>query len=196
MEKSMKIIFQAVVFFIVISTISGIFYPLVITALGQLLWHHKSNGSLIKEGNMVIGSELIAQKFSNEKYFFPRFSASDFNALPGSASNLGPTSARHSLLIQERRKSQSKFYHVPEKNIPSDLLTTSASGLDPHISIQSAKLQLERVAENRALSEQEKNKVADLIKKLSQGFWIKNDRTKIVNVLLLNLSVDKCCRHD
>jgi K+-transporting ATPase ATPase C chain len=192
----MKSIYQPVILLVMMTIVLGILYPLCITAFGQLLWHNKSNGSLIKEGNMIIGSELIAQKFTTPKYFWARPSASTWATIPSTASNLGPTSADLALSIKERRALLANIHGMPTKNIPMDLVTTSASGLDPHISVEAAYMQLNRIVMARGLNENAKKKVLDLIEKHAGGAIFASAGKKNVNVVLLNVDLDRCCRHD
>ena len=110
--------------------ITGLVYPLAVTAVVQLAFPKQSNGSLITHNNRVIGSELIAQPFKNPKYFWPRPSASNYNAVPSGASNLGPT--------------HPKFPKNPSQ-------TSSASGLDPHITLKMAREQIPRIAKARKI---------------------------------------------
>ena len=117
--------------------LTGIIYPLLITLIAQGLFAGKASGSLITQNDKVIGSALIGQKFTSSKYFWPRPSAVDYNPLPSSGSNLGPTSADLKAKVQSQR--DSLMAANPGKDqIPSDLLFASASGLDPDISPEAA----------------------------------------------------------
>jgi len=89
----MKIVIQALKLFLLLTAITGIIYPLVITALGQIAFPNKANGSLVRKDGRIVGSSLLAQKFASEKYFWPRPSAVDYNPLPSSGSNQGMISA-------------------------------------------------------------------------------------------------------
>lgn|SRR3989338_8366861 len=121
---------QPIVFFVVMTLITGLVYPLAVTAIVQLAFPKQSNGSLITHDGQIIGSELIAQPFKNPKYFWPRPSASHYEAVPSAASNLGPS---HPLF-------------------PKNLIqTTSASGLDPHITLEMAEKQIPRIAKARKI---------------------------------------------
>lgn len=159
----------------------GLIYPSLVTLIGQLGFPRLANGSLIEKDGKLVGSDLIAQKFESEKYFWPRPSAVDFNPLPSGGSNLGPTSASLKDAVESRRlKLGSKA--------PLDLLFTSASGLDPHISPEAAFYQIPRVAKARGVSESElKGQVIRLLERRQFGF-LGEDR---VNVLKLNLALDK-----
>ena len=185
---------QAFALLLTTTIIAGVLYPAVITGIGQLLLADQSNGSLIKSGDAIIGSKLISQQFNGHHYFWPRPSASNFNAVPSGATNLGPTSATLEKTIASRRSSLASVHGMPEQNIPVDLLTASASGLDPHISLASAHMQIMRIANARGLDENGQAKIKKAIDdQLEQPqFGILGEAR--VNVLLLNLAIDKCCQ--
>jgi K+-transporting ATPase ATPase C chain len=168
----------------------GVAYPLAITGICQIAFPHRANGSLIRAGDRVIGSELIGQNFIRREYFHPRPSAAGtdgYDATLSGGSNYGPTNQK---LIDRVKASMEAFrkenpdYDGP---IPADLLTTSASGLDPHISPDSALAQAVRVARARNVSlDQVKRLIADFTEGPDLGF-IGEPR---VNVLKLNLALD------
>ncbi len=187
----MKSILQSSLMLLILTLISGVIYPLVITGIGQLFWPDLCNGSLIKRDQVVIGSELIAQRFIRPEYFWPRPSASDYNAVPSSASNLGPTSETLAKLIKTRRENLLKAFG--DKDLPMDLLTASGSGLDPHISLAAALIQVKRIVTARKLGENGLALINDVIDKqheYRQFGILGEDR---VNVLSLNLALDRCC---
>lgn len=127
--------------------------------------------------NKVIGSKLLAQNFKQERYFWPRPSAVDFDPIkPAGGSNLGPTSQQLKKQVEERIK---KYPSLP----PADLVYASGSGLDPHISLEAAYFQIERVAKSRQISE---SYLKNVINSLAEGFGKKH-----VNVLLLNIALDQ-----
>lgn len=187
----MKILYQAFMMLVITTVISGVFYPSIITGIGQLAWRDKSNGSLIKKGDEIIGSELIAQPFLKPEYFWPRPSASNFNAVPSGASNLGPTSAVLAQQIADRRRDLAKANNIKESEIPMDLLTASASGLDPHISLEAAKVQVNRIAEARGFHEEGKVKIEKLLDENIENRQLGILGQKRLNVLVLNLALDK-----
>lgn len=190
----MKFIYQAFMLFALMSLIAGVFYPALVTTIGQLIFRDKSMGSLIVLNGEVIGSKLIAQSFKKSQYFWPRPSASNFNALPSFASNRGPTSKILAEQIHKRRRDLSSAHGMMAGNIPADLLTTSASGLDPHISLESARMQVKRIAKARGLDEKQKAEVEKLIDDHLdyRQFGILGENR--INVLSLNIFLDQCCK--
>jgi K+-transporting ATPase ATPase C chain len=178
--------------FAVFTLLLGLIYPLLITAIAQLTFPAKANGSLIVQENKVVGSELIAQKFDSEKYFSSRPSATDYNPMPSGGSNLGPISTKLKQQVIDRKKQFVEFNKLSEsEKVPSEMLLASASGLDPHISPKAALLQVDRIAKARQFNESQKQQLVQLVKNLSEGpqFFILGENR--VNVLLLNLELDK-----
>lgn len=178
--------------FVVFTVLLGIFYPLFITAVAQLAFPEKANGSLIIQDKKVIGSQLIGQKFDSAAYFSSRPSATDYSALPSGASNLGPSSSKLKQEVAERKaRWQELNPQVATKEIPSEMLFASASGLDPDISPASAFLQVDRIVKARQFDESRKQQLIAIIEKLSEGpqFFILGESR--VNVLMLNLELDK-----
>jgi K+-transporting ATPase ATPase C chain len=176
--------FKILLFF---SLLTGVIYPLVITGMAQLFFSYEANGSLIKVEDKIIGSELIAQKYTQDIYFWPRPSSSDYVAMPSGATNLSPSSSALAEKVNELRKLHTQS---PEEFVPSDLISYSASGLDPHLSPQSIFYQVKRVARARNLSPDkllELDKIINsLIEKRSLGFL----GAKRINVLKLNMAID------
>jgi len=166
-------------------------YPVVITAIGQLLFPHQANGSLIvgKDGT-VYGSELIGQAFSDDQYFNSRPSAAGtgYDATSSGGTNLGPTSQklRDSVkaAVDAYRKQNGLAADAP---VPADAVTSSASGLDPDISVKNALLQIPRVAKARKLSVDD---VTALVNKYTKGRDLGFLGEPRVNVLELNLALD------
>ena len=177
----MKTIIQSLRIYLLLTLLTGILYPLAITGLAQLLFPKQANGSRVLEEGRLVGSELLAQKFTTPKYFWPRPSAGDFATVPSAASNKGPTAADLRKVIAERR---ARF----GADAPVDLLTASGSGLDPHISPEAAQAQLPRVAAARHLSAQRLSRLIDRMIEPSQFGVLGQPR---VNVLLLNRALDR-----
>ena len=186
----------AFVILIIFTALLGIIYPLFVCGVGHLFFPREANGSLLyhKDGE-IIGSELIAQNFTQSKYFHPRPSnAGDngFDAANSSASNLGPTSQKLMTALKERAEAYRKENSLSSSTIiPADSVMGSGSGLDPHISVANAMIQAKRVALARNLPESE---VKNLIDEYTEGpdFGIFGESR--VNVLMINLALDKIKR--
>ncbi len=178
--------------FAVLTLLCGIVYPLFITGIAQLVFPAKANGSLIVQGNKVIGSELIGQKFDSIIYFSSRPSAIDYNPMPSGGSNFGPTSSKLKQLISDRKAQWVKSNPTsdPEK-IPAEMLLASASGLDPHISPKAALLQVDRIAKARNFSEERKQQLIKVITDQTESPQFSFLGETRINVLTLNLALDK-----
>jgi K+-transporting ATPase ATPase C chain len=171
--------------------VTGIIYPLVITAIGQIFLSFAADGSLIVDKGKVKGSELIGQSFSDPKYFWGRPSATSpfpYNPEASSGSNYGQLNPDYLKGIKERVESLKAANPDSSAPIPIDLVTASGSGLDPHISISAAEYQIPRIAKARGLQESAVRKiVGEKIEKPTFGFM----GEPRVNVLLLNLALDQ-----
>ena len=169
--------------FLVLTLITGIVYPLIVTAFAQL-FPNKAAGSVIEVNGKAVGSELIGQPFSEPKYFWSRPSATSpqpYNGASSSGSNLGPTNKALRDAVAERLK------QFDQKPVPVDLVTASASGLDPHISPEAARFQVSRVAKARGLTEAA---VSQLVSLHTEGRTFGVLGEPRVNVLKLNLALD------
>ena len=169
----------------------GVAYPLVMTAISQVLFPHKSNGSLIVRDNKVIGSELIGQAFTRAEYLQPRPSSageSGYDATASNGSNYGPTNQK---LVDRVKASIEKFRKEnPEYSgpLPADLVTSSASGLDPHVSPDSAQAQAARIAKARGAPVDEIRRLIEQSTEQPDLGFLGEPR---VNVLKLNLELDR-----
>lgn len=167
--------------FIFMTILTGIVYPLLITAIAQFTMPTLANGSLIRHGEKIIGSALIAQNMTADRYFWPRPSAIDYDPMkPSGGSNLGPTSRKLQEIIEERKKKAGD-------HAPAEILYASGSGLDPHISLETAYFQIPRVAKARSKKEEDlKNLVDSLSDRKQFGFL----GTDYINVFILNLALE------
>jgi len=191
--KSLVISLKIFLFFTVLT---GLIYPLFVTGIAQLIFPSKANGSLVKKDNNIIGSALIGQQFNSAGYFSSRPSANSYNSLISGGSNYGMTNKKLKDVVEERRKQFISFNNLDSTTIvPSEMLFASASGLDPHISPEAALLQVDRIAKARNFSNNQKQaliqSVNELIEK-PQYFFLGEER---INVLALNLKLDKLDQH-
>jgi len=174
-----------------LTLLTGGIYPLLITGITHLFFAKQAEGSLIMQDGKLIGSSLIGQHFSDPKYFWSRPSATTpyaNNALASGGSNMGPLNPALQEAVRQRVAAlQAADPHNPQK-IPVDLVTASGSGLDPHISVAAAEYQVARVARVRGLSI---DKVRALLSANTEGRWLGFLGEPRVNVLLLNLALDK-----
>jgi potassium-transporting ATPase KdpC subunit len=188
----MKSLFRpAIVLLVLLTVITGIVYPLVVTALGQAAFAHQANGSLIEKNGKLVGSALIGQQFDAPYYFWGRLSATTpnpYNAQNSGGSNLGPTNPA---LADEVKGRISALHDADPANtapIPVDLVTSSGSGLDPEISPAAASYQAARVAKARGLT---LDQVDGLIAQNTSGRQLGLFGESRVNVLELNLALDE-----
>src|SRR5215471_447916 len=148
---------QALRTLLALTVLTGIVYPLLVTAISQLVFSRQANGSLIEKDGKVVGSRLIGQSFSDPKYFWGRPSATSpmpYNGASSTGSNLGPTNPDQLKAVKERVEALRKAHPDQAGPVPADLVTASASGLDPHVSPAAAEYQVSRVARARGLSEE------------------------------------------
>ncbi|WP_374229072.1 potassium-transporting ATPase subunit KdpC [Ktedonobacter sp. SOSP1-52] len=192
MKKQIR---PAVMLTLLLTVVTGLLYPGIVTGLAQLLFPSQANGSLHTVNGQVIGSDLIGQYWTAPKYFHGRPSATvsvtdssksePYNAQNSAASNLGPTSKTLQDAVQARVKELQK--ENPGVPVPVDLVTTSGSGLDPDISVAGALFQVPRIAKERGMSE---DQVRALVMKHVQGRFLGILGEEHVNVLELNLALD------
>jgi potassium-transporting ATPase KdpC subunit len=181
----------AIRFTLVTGVLLGLVYPLLMTGLAGALFPHKAAGSLILRNGQIIGSELIAQSFTSDRYFHPRPSAAGngYDATSSSGSNLAQSNAKLAARIQadiDKLAAQN-----PGKPVPIDLVTTSGSGLDPDITPDDADYQAPRVAKARGLTEDAvRNLIAEHTTQRQLGFLGESR----VNVLELNLALDQASK--
>jgi K+-transporting ATPase ATPase C chain len=182
----------ALKFLLVMTILTGVIYPLFMTAVAQLSFHSKANGSLIMKDGKIIGSELIGQKSDSSIYFWSRPSAIGYNPIPSGASNYGPTSDTLKKLVSARRILFAKMNSLSDPlSTPKEMAFASGSGLDPHISPEAVLMQVDRVALARHFDSSQKEKLLKKINEITEspqflclGEWR-------INVLMLNLELDK-----
>lgn len=181
----------ALKFLLLMTILTGIVYPLIMTGISQVSFPSKANGSLIVKDGKVIGSELIGQKFDTSIYFWSRPSATGYNPVPSGASNYGPTSDTLRKLVNARRELFAKVNSLADINsVPKEMVFASGSGLDPHISPESAIMQVDRIVKERHFDNMQKETLLTSIKDLSQEsqYLILGERR--INVLNLNMVLD------
>ena len=188
MFKSFK---EALLLLCVLTVITGVFYPLAVTGVSQVLFARQANGSIVTKDGQPIGSLLIAQNFTNPEYFHPRPSAAGddgYDATSSSGTNLGPTSQKLMASISDAADAFRQDNDLTEGDIiPSDAVTSSGSGLDPDISLKNAYMQINRVAAARNMPPEDvKNIVDEYADRPALGIL---GEPKI-NVLVLNLLLD------
>ena len=191
-----KYIRPAVVLTLLLTILTGLIYPGVVTVLAQLIFPYQANGSLHSVNGKVIGSDLIGQYWTSTRYFHGRPSAtvnlngtpSPYEADNSAASNLGPTSATLIKSVQQRVAELKKENpNAPPGPVPVDLVTTSGSGLDPDITVAAALYQVPRIAAERGLSQ---SVVQQLVMDHVHGRFLFIFGEPYINVLELNLALD------
>ena len=186
----MKQLKPALLSLVALTLLTGVVYPLVVTALAQLLFPAQANGSLLIRGDTIVGSALIGQPFDDPKYFWSRPSATGpmaYNGAASSGSNLGPLNDDLTAAVKGRVEALRAADPGNVQPIPVDLVTTSGSGLDPHISPAAARYQAARVARVRGISEAT---VLALVAEHTRGRQLGIFGEPTVAVLPLNLALD------
>src|SRR6478672_6172086 len=176
---------------VVLTVVTGLLYPFLVTGLAQVMFPGRANGSLIQANGHTIGSELIGQNFAKPEYFHGRPSAAGdkgYDGLSSSASNLGPTSQK----LVDRVKGDAEKFRAENPTfkgeIPADTVTASGSGLDPHVSPETAAAQVDRVAQARNVTPEH---VRQLLANYTEGRQFGIFGEPRVNVLKLNLALDR-----
>lgn len=157
MRSFLRQLIPALTALIVLTVLTGVLYPLAVTAVAQVVFHDKANGSIIMVNGTPVGSKLIGQQFTDVRYFHPRPSAAGggYDGSSSSGSNFGPTNPDFLEIVAQRVADYRIEYGLTDDQlVPVDAVTASASGLDPHISIANARFQAPRVAAARGLSVQ------------------------------------------
>ena len=185
----------AIMSMVVLTLLTGVIYPAVVTGISAVLFRRQAEGSLIMRGDSALGSSLIGQAFSDPKYFWSRPSATGpvpYNGAASSGSNLGPTNPAQLDAVKGRVEALKAADPGNTAPIPVDLVTASGSGLDPDISPAAAEYQVARVARVRGLPE---DQVREQVRRFTQGrpFGILGEPR--VNVLPLNLALDSRSTH-
>jgi K+-transporting ATPase ATPase C chain len=172
-----------------LSLVTGVLYPLAVTAVAQIAFPHRANGSLVERG-----SELVGQSFDDPGYFWSRPSATSpaYDAGSSGGSNLGPSNPALLLAVRARIAALRAWNPSDLRPVPVDLVTASASGLDPHVSPEAAFYQVPRVARARKIPEE---RLAELVREHVEGRQLGILGEPRVNVLLLNLALDRIARH-
>jgi potassium-transporting ATPase KdpC subunit len=182
---------SAFLVFLLLTVITGLIYPFVITAVAQVFFHPQANGSIILRNDKPAGSSLIGQYFDDPNYFWGRLSATSpvaFNASASSGSNFGPLNMALRQRVEERVKLLQDADPDNKNLVPVDLVTASASGLDPHISVAAAMYQVPRVAHLRGIPQE---KVAEIVRENTQVRLLGIIGEPVVNVLQLNMALDE-----
>ncbi len=170
----------------ILSVITGLIYPLVMTGVAQIFFSDKANGSLIRLNGRIVGSELVGQSFTSDRYFWPRPSAVSYNPVPSAGTNLGPISGE----LRDSLEARASRFGASVAAVPSDLLEASGSGLDPHISPEAARYQVDKIIKMRNLDLKTKTSLFNMIDKYIEFPTLGLLGEPRVNVLKLNIALD------
>jgi K+-transporting ATPase ATPase C chain len=191
-QNVIKDLRTTIIIFVAFSALLGLAYPYAITGIAQAVFSQQANGSMVTVDGQEVGSSLVGQNFTGAAYFHPRPSAAGadgYDSSASSGSNLGPSSQvladRVDQGVADVRSAEGL---ADDAKVPVDAVTTSASGLDPHITPAYADLQVARIAQQRAVSQDE---VRSLVHKYTDGSTLAVLGEPRVNVLLLNIALDK-----
>jgi K+-transporting ATPase ATPase C chain len=188
----MKLIIESLKLLLFMTILLGIVYPVFIFGVGKIIFPGKSTGSFVEINGDIVGSELFAQKFDSSIYFQPRPSVIDYQPMPSGASNLGPTSQKLKDISDSLRKAFITRNNLPENTIvPPDAIFASGSGIDPHISFENTVLQSNRISKARNFDTEKIQKLKELIDKNTENPFLGFIGEKRINVLLLNIELDK-----
>lgn len=188
----MKILFDSIRVYIVLTVLTGFVYTFFITAVAKVVFPWRAKGSLITSNGQVTGSELIGQQFTNSRYFQSRPSAISYNPLPSGGSNLSVASAQLKDSVDKRCLDFRKTNGLNNNTtVPSDMLFSSASGLDPHISPDAARLQINRISENRKFTDIQKADLDSVVEHSIEPPEAGILGEPRVNVLVLNMKLDR-----
>lgn len=169
---------------LVFTVLTGVLYPALVTVVGRFVFPDEASGSLVRRGDRVLGSHLLAQKVDDPAYFWFRPSASDYATVASGASNLSPASRKFVEAVEARKKALGE-------SAPPDLLMASGSGLDPELSLEGARYQVTRIVTARGLGNEAIEKLRHRIEDEAEGpsFGLLGQRR--VNVMRLNLALDE-----
>ena len=192
----MKSLLNALLILVVLTVLTGIVYPAVVTAIAVVCFPAQAQGSLTYNKGQVDGSRLIAQKFVDRRYFWPRPSATDFSAMPSGGSNLIPGADTLRQLVDARRSAFGSANGLSSRDtVATDMLFTSGSGLDPDISPEAAQQQIGRVARERGLTAGQTTSLAALVARSVEPRQLGFLGVPRVNVLQLNQELDRLLTH-
>lgn len=174
---------------LVMTALTGLLYPLVVTGIAQTAFADQADGSLVTVDGQVVGSRLIGQAFEGEEWFHPRPSAVDYDGASSGASNLGPSNRELTVIVAERVAAYRELNRLDQRvSVPVDAVTASGSGLDPHISLANALLQAPRVAQARGMEVEAVIDIVDGATLPPQAGILSEVR---VNVLAVNIALGK-----